>query len=952
MFYKVEVGNKPGIRDAFGEWLKKDIEDLGLKGIESVEIIQTYMLEGTLKEADVEKICKLLLSEPITQHFSFRGPLVKEEKGVRIVEVAYNPGVMDPVEESVKKGIRDLGIRGIDSVKTSKKYILKGRITQKDLTTICEKLLVNRTVQHIVRKGEKISLPPVDYKFGLVTLNLLKADNKRLREISEKGGLSLNLEEMKAIKDYFKNLGRNPTDIELETIAQTWSEHCGHKTFRGLIQFQGQLIDNLLKSTIMKVTEELDKPWCISVFEDNSGVIAFDQDYNLCFKVETHNHPSALEPYGGAGTGIGGVIRDPLGTGLGAKPILCTDIFCFGPPDYPYAKLPRGVLHPRRILKGVVAGVRDYGNRMGIPTANGAILFDECFVCNPLVFCGNIGIIPKDKCKKRVEPGDLIVLIGGRTGRDGIHGVTFSSEELTEKSEAISSGAVQIGNPIVEKKMVDVLLQARDKGLYKAITDCGGGGLSSAVGEMGKEIGARVDLERVPLKYEGLTYTEIWISESQERMVLAVPQSRLNELIEIAAEEGVEVTLIGEFTNTHRLQLHYQGKEVASLDMDFLHKGIPRLKRKATWKKKTFREPIFEDPKDLTPSLLKILSSWNVCSKEWVIRQYDHEVQGGSVLKPLVGIECDGPSDACVIRPRFDSYRGIVVSNGLNPRYGMIDPYWMAASAIDEALRQIVSVGGDLEQVALLDNFCGGNPANPEKLGGLVRAAQACYDFAKIYGTPFISGKDSLNNEYRIKRKIVSIPPVLLISALGVIPDVRKIVSMDAKEVGDFIYVVGLTRKEMGGSEYYALKGFLGNQVPRVDARNGKKLMVALHKAIIQGLVRACHDCSEGGIGVAIAEMAFAGNLGMRIHLSRVPRSKGVKRNDTLLFSESNTRFIVEVPRIFASQFEMVLKGFAFGLLGEIIRGEDFKVFGLNGELIISAKLQDLKAAWQKPLRW
>ncbi|MEK7354565.1 MAG: phosphoribosylformylglycinamidine synthase subunit PurL, partial [Chloroflexota bacterium] len=619
---------------------------------------------------------------------------------------------------------------------------------------------------------------------------------------------------------------------ELETLGQTWSEHCVHKTFKGRITFGTAIIDNLLKSTIIKATRQLAKPWCISVFEDNAGVIDFDGKWALCFKVETHNHPSAVEPYGGAATGLGGVVRDPLGTGLGAKPIANTDVFCFGPPDLPYEKLPKGVLHPRRIFKGVRAGVADYGNRLGIPTLNGAVVFDERYTANPLVYCGTVGLMPEELGRLRHQkPGDLVVVVGGKTGRDGIHGVTFASERLTEESSAVSYSSVQIGNAIVEKKVIDVLLQARDRRLYRRITDVGGGGLSSAVGEMGAETGVRVDLDKVPLKYAGLSYSEIWVSESQERMVLAVPPEHIEELLSLFASEDVEASVIGEFTSDRRLQLFYKGKLVGDLTMQFLHGGLPQLSRKAVWQQPQFVEPDFASPPDLGESLKAILGSWNVCSKEWVIRQYDHEVQGGSVLKSMVGIHNDGPGDAAIIRPLLDSDRGAIISNGINPKYGEIDPYWMAASAIDEALRQIVAVGGNLDRVALLDNFCWGNPERPEILGALLWAAQACHDMSIDYGTPFISGKDSLYNEFEHEGKLVSIPHTLLISAIGVMADTKLAVSMDFKKAGNLIYVVGLTKNELGGSAYFGTHGFIGNKVPRVDAKSARALMHKLSQA-------------------------------------------------------------------------------------------------------------------------
>ncbi len=948
MSWKIEVFNLPEIPDPLAAGLMDGIKDLGVGGVEDVEVSKVYLMEGDISHSEVEAISKELLTDPITQRYSLED---RPFKGDYVLEVAYNPGVMDPVEESVRKGIRDLSITGVESVKTAMRYIITGEITEEQLQLIIDKLLVNSVIQHVVTGEEAPSLPSAAYGFKLVTVDLLSANDARLMAISRKGQLFLNLHEMKEIKSHFSDLGRNPTDLELETLAQTWSEHCVHKTFKGTIEYDGDVINNLLKSTIMKVTQEIDRPWCISVFEDNAGVIEFDRDYAICFKVETHNHPSALEPYGGAGTGIGGVIRDPLGTGLGAKPIANTDIFCFGPLDCPHDKLPKGVLHPKRTMKGVVGGVRDYGNRMGIPTLNGSIFFDERYLGNPLVYCGNVGIMPKDKCFKKVQPGDLIVLVGGRTGRDGIHGATFSSGELTEESESISSGAVQIGNPITEKKMTDVLLRARDLGLYNAITDCGGGGLSSAVGETGKDIGVEVDLEKVPLKYKGLTYTEIWISEAQERMILAVPPEKADRLIEVFAEEDVEATVIGEFVPSGKLLLRYQGNAVCDLDMRFLHDGLPLPRKKAIWKEPDFPEPDFPEPSDLTRHLRDILASPNVCSKEWVIRQYDHEVQGASVLKPLVGMKNDGPGDASVIRPVFESPKGVIISNGVNPKYGPIDPYWMAASAIDEALRQVIAVGGRRNRTALLDNFCWGNPDKPENLGGLVRAAKACYDMAKVYETPFVSGKDSLNNEYAVEDETISIPPTLLISAMSVIDDIDKVISMDFKKAESLIYVVGLTKDEMGGSHYYFVNGYTGKRVPEVDPELGKKVMDQLSEAVNMGLVISCHDCSEGGIGVAVSEMAFSGEMGARIYMAEIPRGEGVSRNDTLLFSESNTRFIVEVPESSKDDFEEAMAGVPYGQIGKTCSTNTLTVYGLDGTEIVKSDIFELKEAWQATLR-
>lgn len=952
--FRIEVSVKAGFPDPRGDRLEMDIRDIGITTVKQARVSDVYLLEGELDEAEVKRIGQELLADPLVEDFSWdESPSSRSNVGdAHTIEVAYNPGVTDPVEESVGKAIRDLGITKVTSVKTARKYSLWGDLSQKILQSICDKLLVNSLIQHVVTRQEAVALPSTTYKFVLNTVDLLNLDNDGLMEVS-KGRLWLNLNEMRHIRDYFSRLGRNPTDVELETLAQTWSEHCIHKTFKSKIRLGQLVVDNLLKSTVMRVTEELKKPWCLSVFQDNAGVIDFDGCYAVCFKVETHNHPSAVEPYGGAATGIGGVIRDILGTGLGAKPILDTDVFCFAPPDFPDNELPSGVLHPRRIFKGVRAGVADYGNRLGVPTLNGAILFDDRYLGNPLVFCGTVGLLPVSMSQRgQQQTGDLVVLVGGRTGRDGIHGVTFASGELTKESEAISASSVQIGDPITEKKLIDSLLKARDLQLYRRITDCGGGGLSSAVGEMAEETGVRVYLNRVPLKYLGLSYTEIWISESQERMVLAVPPNTVDQLISLFQSEGVEATVIGEFTDTRRLELLYEGNLVGDLDMEFLHKGLPQLEKEAVWELPRHVEPDFPQPTDLREGLLRILASWNVCSKEWVIRQYDHEVQGGSVLKPLTGVSNDGPSDAAIVRPILDSDMGIVVANGINPKYGDIDPYWMAASAIDEALRQVVAVGGSLRRVALLDNFCWGNPDKPDRLGGLVRAAQACYDVALGYETPFISGKDSLYNEFETEKECISIPPTLLISAVAVMDNVEKAVTMDCKREGDLIYIIGTTWNELGGSQYYGIHDYVGNRVPRVDSKKGKRLMDALSAVIEKGLVRACHDLSEGGIGVAAAEMAFAGGLGMVIHLGQVPLGEAINRDDYVFFSESNTRFLVEVAPEDRHQFEGMMAGVNFAAVGQFTSTGRLEVYGLNEKIVLSALIAELKEAWQRPLRW
>ena len=781
-----------------------------------------------------------------------------------------------------------------------------------------------------------------DVPFELFEVNLLGANDKQLLQISRESGIGLNINEMKAVQKYFFRKKRNPTDVELQTIGQTWSEHCYHKTFKGDITTPKGEIKSLFKTYITKVTNELNPPWCISVFEDNAGIIDFERGYAIAAKVETHNHPSAIEPFGGAATGTGGVIRDILG--VWADPVACTDVLGFGPLDYDYENLPPGTKHPKYIFRGVVAGIGHYGNNMGIPTVNGAIYFDESYVGNVVVYCGCIGILPTKKFVRKTKPGDFAVLVGGRTGRDGIHGVTFASAELTRESEEVSRPAVQIANPIEEERLKRAIIKTRDEELGSAITDLGGGGISCATGEMAhrSNCGVYVELEKVPLKYPGMAPWEIYISESQERMLLSVPEKNLQRVLNIFESEDIEATPIGTFTDDGILRVDYFGQRVAELDLYFMFQP-PKVRRAARWKEPSHEEPSFPEPEDLTDDVLKLLSSPNIASKESVIRTYDHEVKGNTVLKPLQG-RYGGPNDAAVIKPLSDSWRGIVVSCGMNPNYGKINPYWMAASCIDEAIRNNTSVGG--RRIALLDNFTWGNPEKSDRLGSLVRACQACYDFAKGFRTPFISGKDSLYNE----SPLGPVTPTLLITAIGVIPDVRKTVSMDVKQSENRIYIVGQTYSELGGSEYYRLKGFIGKSVPKVRVNQAKKIMGSIIKAIDSGYIKSCHDLSEGGLAVAAAEMSFSGGYGMNLHLKNVPRTGKMSRNDFLLFSESNSRFLVEVPEKHREGFEVLMKGNVYAAIGRVKKDGYLSVYGLNGEKVVYASLAELRNRWKSGL--
>ena len=781
-----------------------------------------------------------------------------------------------------------------------------------------------------------------DVPFELVEIDLKDADENQLIKISSELGIGLNLIEMKLVKDYFSRKRRNPTDVELQTIGQTWSEHCYHKTFKGDITTSNEEIRSLFKSYIARATKELSPSWCISVFEDNAGIIEFDKKYAIAAKVETHNHPSAIEPFGGAATGTGGVIRDILA--VWADPIACTDVLCFGPLDYDYSKLPAGTKHPKYVYSGVVKGIGSYGNNMGIPTVNGAINFDESYVGNVVVYCGCVGILPIDKFVKDTRAGDVALLVGGETGRDGIHGVTFASAELTIESEEVSRPAVQIANPIEEERVKRAIIRVRDAGLASAITDIGGGGISCGTGEMAERsnLGIHVYLEKIPLKYQGLAPWEIYVSESQERMLLSVPEKNLERTLEVFEAENVRASPIGKFTTNGILKVTYNEQTVAELDIDFVF-DPPKFVGSTDWKPPKLEEPTFLEPKDLTKELFGLLSLPNIASKESVVRTYDHEVKGNTVLKPLQS-NYGGPNDAAVIKPLPDVWKGVVISSGMNTNYGKIDPYWMAASSIDEAIRNNVAVGG--RRIALLDNFTWGNPQKPDRLGSLVSACKACYDFAKGFQTPFISGKDSLYNE----SPMGPVTPTLLITAIGLIPDIRKTVSMELKQPGNSIYIVGRTYLELGGSYYYQNKGFLGNSVPTVRIEQAKKTMDLLTDAIDKGYLRACHDLSDGGLAVASAEMSFSGGYGIELDLNKVPKSKEMFRNDQVLFSESNSRFLVEVTEKRRDAFEALMNDSDCAKIGKVKKDNTFSVKGLDNAQVIHAELSELRRCWKSAL--
>ncbi len=878
MVYRIDVWTRPDASglDPQGAAVRSQIQQIGIDP-GTTHAFRVFFIDTPATPDQVWRIASELLADPVVEMSAIleRTP---DDGTTRRIEVHFKPGVMDPVAASTEMAIRDMGLP-VTEVRTGRAFLFEAALTQDQLTAIARQTLANSVVEstfyeaHIPREFPHAH----EYAFQLRHVPIRDLSDDELKTLSRQGHLFLSLTEMQAVQDYYKQQGREPTDIELETLAQTWSEHCVHKTLKSNVEVvdeSGKAVrtyKNLIKETIFGSTQELIKRrndgFCLSVFKDNAGVIKFDDRDAVCFKVETHNRPSAIEPYGGSATGIGGCIRDVLGTGLGAKPVANTDVFCVAYPergsevggrrstnatddprptthDQP---LPKGVIHPKRILQQVVAGVRDYGNRMGIPTVNGAVYFDDNYVGNPLVFCGCVGLLPNDKITKQVGRGDAIVVMGGRTGRDGIHGATFSSAELTDKHQDEFSHAVQIGNAIEQKRMMDVLLQARDRGLYSALTDCGAGGLSSAIGEMGGEIGASVTLEKVPLKYKGLKYDEIWISEAQERMVLSVPQQHVQALLDLSKSENVEATVIGTFgTDKDELILSYNGAEVGRMAMSFLHDGIPMPTRKAVISS-TGVPPVAqaEHGRDARATLLAKLAHPNIASKHWIVRQYDHEVQGGSVVKPFVGPQQIGPSDAAIVRPKLSSKQGVVLSCGLAP--SIKDPYLMSIAAIDEAIRNAVCVGADLDKLAVLDNFCWPGTNDEEAMGTLVRSCEACRDAALAFGVPFISGKDSLHNQFTDSEtgRVIKIPNTLLISAIGTIDDVANAVTMDFKKAGSRVFLVRATNP--------------------FDLPTLAKLHRAMSALVGGKKFLAVHDISDGGYLTAAAEMCIASGLGLSI---------------------------------------------------------------------------------------
>ncbi len=973
----------PQKEDSRAKLFLKSWNNLGLKGkISNVTIIDSYLIEGELSNDQIYKSANALTNKRFEQFLINELPKANFSY---IIEIGFLPGVTDNIARTTKETIIDL-LHLKESEKfevfTSKVYLLTGTIKYDDAKKIASLLhnpLIEQgnvfDIKQIKNENNlpltipKVILPKekevIDVSLAVSDEELIRIGKEGIRneDGTRRGPLALDLESMKVIQKYFKDLGRDPKDIELESLAQTWSEHCKHTIFANPIDdIHDGLYKTFIKGATNKIRKEKGKDdFCVSVFSDNSGGIVFDKEYLVTHKVETHNSPSALDPFGGAITGIVGVNRDTIGFGLGAKPVANMYGFCFGDPYdtralYKDKNLAQKMLSPKRIMDGVIKGVNVGGNCSGIPTVSGFVKYDDLFRGKPLVFVGTVGIIPqKIKGKlshiKEAQNGDLVVVVGGRVGADGIHGATFSSVAMDSTSPKT---AVQIGDPITQKKLSDAIVkEARDMDLYTSITDNGAGGISCSIAEMAKECnGVLVYLEKVPLKYPGLKPWQIWISESQERMTLSVPKEKWDEFKSLMDKRGVEATVVGEFTNSGRCIVNYNDKEIMNMTLEFLHDGLPKTHLESSPIIHNNKTPKIPRSNSRTKVFEELFKDKNISGFSFISDQYDHEVQSSSVLKPLEG-KGRINTEAQVFRPVLSSSKGVVVSSSLYPTYSFINTYHMAACAIDTAIRNAICAGGSLSNLAILDNFCWCSSYDKTKLGELIEALKACYDYSIAYGTPFISGKDSMFNDFRGydekgKSVAISIPPTLLISAIGVMPDVYKTVSPSFKQSGDIIYIVGDTLDELGGSEYYKLLSrkinnntdAIGNDIPKVNAEKNIKIYKAIEKAISKELLSSCISVTSGGLTTALGKASIGGKLGCNISLPNLPGN--YSNIDSALFSESQGRIIVSVNKKNIKEFEKLMKGLSFAKLGTVKANDKLIITDKNNIKVVDTNINKL----------
>ena len=988
---RIEVGTRPGFSDSRGVSVARRIREyLGLE-VAAVRTRDVYLVEPGLSRAEAERVAR-----------EFAGPVVRQGAVGRIedgpfdvaVGVGYKPGVTDPVGKSARVAIEDLLGRSLGEaahVYTSRLYLLTG-VTRERALEVARALLANEVIERvsIATLAEWRASPPdldvprvIEHAPHPVESVSLELGDEDLQKLSRDRMLALSLDEMRTLRDFYRRtgadprriaagLGPAPTDVELECLAQTWSEHCKHKIMNATVTYRepgrpDEVIRSIFNTYIRGTTEAVDrairdregKSWLVSVFHDNAGVIAATDRHHLVYKVETHNSPSALDPYGGAITGIVGVNRDPFGTGMGSDLLANTWGYCFGPPDFK-GELPPGLLHPRRVRDGVHAGVIDGGNQSGVPYARGFELFDERFLGKPLVYCGTVGRMPvtvggRPGHEKAARPGDRIVMVGGRIGKDGIHGATFSSAELTEESPV---QAVQIGDPITQKMMFDFLLEARDRGLYSAITDNGAGGLSSSVGEMARQPGgARLDLSLAPLKYQGLAPWEILVSEAQERMTVAVPPERLPEFLELSRRREVESTDLGEFTSEPSFHLVHGGRTVGLIPMEFLHDGDPEMRLAAEWREPARVEipgrPLPESAEEGNALARRFLGRDNLRSCELVARSYDHEVKGLTVVKPWIGVRRDVPADATVLLVSHEGTAGYALAEGVFPGYSDRDAHAMAQAGVDLAVRRVVAAGARADRIALLDNYCWPDPVdgprNPDarhKAAQLVRASRGLAEICLAYGTPLISGKDSMKNDAVVGGRRISIPPTLLASAIAIVPDVRRTLTLEAGSAGEVLFLVGDTAEELGCSEWAAARGAPGGEVPRCRPAEFWNRYRAVAALAAEGLLSAAHAPGRGGLLPSLFLVARASGLGLEVDLARAPRV-GHPGWEALLFGESAGRLLVVARPDRAAEVERRLAGLPSARLGAMDGGGRLRVT-LGARVLLDAPVEDLAASWKR----
>ena len=984
------------------KWAEEARTWLGVQ-VESIEEVQVYKIQPHHTENDGEIISRMhnVFVDPTLQtlhtkdgKYTFDG-----RQPSFVAEISFRPGVTDNPARSAAEAFSLVGIDA--DVASGSLYFMFGDIDKKGAEKIAQELFSNTLIQkaevwaaddfYKMDRFDSIALPKVELSSTPQIMEVsLDLDDTGLEALSKNRCLALTVDELKHIRDYYskpdiqvsrksKKLPINPTDVEIEILAQSWSEHCKHKIFSAKIDYQDasgekQTIDSLYRTYIKGATSEIAKTrkldWLISVFSDNAGIVRFDEKIDLCIKVETHNSPSALDPYGGALTGILGVNRDILGCGMGARPIANTDVFCFAPPDMPKTGeekyMPDGPKSPRRVLEGVHRGVEDGGNKSGIPTINGAFFFDRDYAGKPLVFVGTVGAMPhtlpdgRPSSAKELSSGDRIMMVGGAIGADGVHGATFSSLELNDDAPAT---AVQIGDPLTQKRVTDFLLEARDLGLYSTLTDNGAGGLSSSVGEMAIiSNGASLDLALCPVKYPGLSAWELMVSESQERMTFAVPPSHAASFLNLAKKHGVDATDIGDFNNSGKLTIFYDGKLAAELELKFMHDSLPQMELTAEWTGSKHRsawspttalneakEPL---PANIESILIKLLSSPNITSKEKWVRSYDHEVQAATHQKPFIGKYSDGVSDAGVIwlYPHGGGEdNGIAIGCGLAPRLSIVDPYLMAQFAVDEAVRNVVASGGDPDMCCLLDNFCWSdpvvsakNPGGAYKLGQLVRACRGLYDICKDYGTPLVSGKDSMKNDFRGADRrgqeiAISVLPTLLITAMSRVP-MGATVGSDFKDKGDLIYLLGENRVQGLSSSEFSCHFETESKEPSIDSNKNMMLYRKLHIALKQSLVKSVHDISEGGLLVAFVESMIGGRLGAKLFMDN-----NEKDFTDIYFNEAPGRFIVSIAPKQQAAFEEALSGCDILKIGCVTEEAQLSFKGSP-----PVSLKTLIHAWQK----